>query len=182
MAILSSPKKMLTLPEIYDFITNKFSFYQKEDKKWKNSVRHNLSLNKCFKKAPRKGKHSNYGKGNYWMIDPDCSHVLENGSFRSPANERKKRKEKASKKSRESDQEEEYGTKAIFNPNTATAEIIIPPIQSTDAELSGSTSSQPHSLSGLMTKQEAGYTLLPGRATHPMPSDSLKFGVEKLLS
>ena len=89
MAILSSSKKMLTLPDIYDFISDKFPFYRKDDKKWKNSIRHNLSLNKCFQKAPREdGVH---GKGNFWIINPDCDHILENGNFRSPAGRRKAR-------------------------------------------------------------------------------------------
>ena len=87
MAILSSTKKMLTLPDIYDFISEKFPFYRKDDKKWKNSIRHNLSLNKCFQKAPREdGLH---GKGNFWIIDPQCDHILENGNFRSQTGRRK---------------------------------------------------------------------------------------------
>lgn len=87
MAILSSSKKMLILPDIYNFISEKFPFYRKDDKKWKNSIRHNLSLNKCFQKAPREdGAH---GKGNFWIINPDCDHILENGNFRSPAGRRK---------------------------------------------------------------------------------------------
>ena len=87
MAILSSSKKMLILPDIYNFISEKFPFYRKNDKKWKNSIRHNLSLNKCFQKAPREdGAH---GKGNFWIINPDCDHILENGNFRSPAGRRK---------------------------------------------------------------------------------------------
>ena len=87
MAILSSSKKMLTLPDIYDFISDKFPFYRKDDKKWKNSIRHNLSLNKCFQKAPREdGLH---GKGNFWIIDPHCDHILENGNFRSQTGRRK---------------------------------------------------------------------------------------------
>ena len=82
MAISSSPKKMMSLPEIYCYISAHFPYYTKDDKKWKNSVRHNLSLNKCFKKVPRDDGY--HGKGNYWMIDPASNRVLDRGSFRSP--------------------------------------------------------------------------------------------------
>ena len=89
MAIVSSSKKMLTVSDIYNFISDKFPFYRKDDKQWKNSIRHNLSLNKCFQKAPREdGVH---WKGNFWIINPDCDHILENGNFRSPAGRKKKK-------------------------------------------------------------------------------------------
>eukprot|EP00731_Ephydatia_muelleri_P020486 Em0013g213a len=82
MAITSSPKKMMSLPEIYSHISAHFPYYSRDDKKWKNSVRHNLSLNKCFKKIPR--EEGFHGKGNYWMIDPASNRVLDRGSFRTP--------------------------------------------------------------------------------------------------
>ncbi|PNI84629.1 FOXN3 isoform 7, partial [Pan troglodytes] len=37
---------------------------------WKNSVRHNLSLNKCFKKVDKERSQS-IGKGSLWCIDPE---------------------------------------------------------------------------------------------------------------
>lgn len=82
MAITSSPKKMMSLPEIYSHISTHFPYYGRDDKRWKNSVRHNLSLNKCFKKIPREEGY--HGKGNYWMIDPASNRVLDRGSFRTP--------------------------------------------------------------------------------------------------
>ena len=53
MAIESAPTKTLPVKEIYDWIMWKFPFYRAAPTGWKNSVRHNLSLNKCFKKVDR---------------------------------------------------------------------------------------------------------------------------------
>jgi hypothetical protein len=47
---------------------------------WKNSVRHNLSLNECFIKLP-KGL-GRPGKGHYWTVDPASEMMFEESSFR----------------------------------------------------------------------------------------------------
>ena len=67
-AIMESSNQQLLLSEIYDWMINQFQYF-KDDKigVWKNSVRHNLSVNKCFKRAPR--QHDQPGKGSYWTID-----------------------------------------------------------------------------------------------------------------
>lgn len=49
------PEKKMTLAEIYKAITTKWPFYRKKDAQWQNSIRHNLSLNECFKKIPKEG-------------------------------------------------------------------------------------------------------------------------------
>ncbi|XP_014663430.1 PREDICTED: forkhead box protein F1-like, partial [Priapulus caudatus] len=80
MAIQSAPTKRLTLSEIYQFLQARFPFFRGSYQGWKNSVRHNLSLNECFIKLP-KGL-GRPGKGHYWTIDPGSEFMFEEGSFR----------------------------------------------------------------------------------------------------
>ncbi|XP_041987572.1 forkhead box protein F2-like [Aricia agestis] len=80
MAIRHSPSKKLTLSEIYAFLQQQFPFFRSSYQGWKNSVRHNLSLNECFVKLP-KGL-GRPGKGHYWTIHPSSEFMFEEGSFR----------------------------------------------------------------------------------------------------
>ncbi|XP_070200046.1 forkhead box protein F1-like [Littorina saxatilis] len=80
MAIQASPTKRCTLSEIYQFLQARFPFFRGTYQGWKNSVRHNLSLNECFIKLP-KGI-GRPGKGHYWTIDPAAEFMFEEGSFR----------------------------------------------------------------------------------------------------
>ncbi|XKL60321.1 hypothetical protein PGB90_001337 [Kerria lacca] len=80
MAIQNSPIKKLTLSEIYSFLQQRFPFFRGSYQGWKNSVRHNLSLNECFIKLP-KGL-GRPGKGHYWTIDPASEFMFEEGSYR----------------------------------------------------------------------------------------------------
>jgi hypothetical protein len=78
-AVLSSGKRMMQLHEIYYYMEKKYPYFaQNVNKSWRNSVRHNLSLNECFVKA---GRGTN-GKGNYWRIHNICEPDFLRGNFR----------------------------------------------------------------------------------------------------
>lgn len=53
MAIEDSPQKALPVKEIYAWILEHFPYFKNAPTGWKNSVRHNLSLNKCFQKVEK---------------------------------------------------------------------------------------------------------------------------------
>ncbi|OQV22004.1 putative Forkhead box protein F1 [Hypsibius exemplaris] len=80
MAIQNTPSRKVTLNEIYQFLQQNFAFFRGSYHGWKNSVRHNLSLNECFIKLP-KGL-GRPGKGHYWTMDPASEFMFEEGSFR----------------------------------------------------------------------------------------------------
>ncbi|XP_077206217.1 forkhead box protein I2 [Paroedura picta] len=80
MALQSAPAKKLTLSQIYQYVAGNFPFYKKSKAGWQNSIRHNLSLNDCFRKVAR--QEDDPGKGNYWTLDPNCEKMFDNGNFR----------------------------------------------------------------------------------------------------
>jgi hypothetical protein len=91
LAIYGSPRRRLTLQEIYQALEDRFEWFRQrtDELSWKvrvqhfhflpfgfgerivtefqNSIRHNLSLRKCFLKVQR--PITEPGKGSYWMID-----------------------------------------------------------------------------------------------------------------
>ncbi|CAF1066215.1 unnamed protein product [Rotaria sordida] len=77
-AILKTPNRMMQLYEIYNYFQRKYRYFAEDiNKSWKNSVRHNLSLNDCFVKAER----GTNGKGHYWRIHELAEKELEQGRF-----------------------------------------------------------------------------------------------------
>ncbi|XP_057694957.1 forkhead box protein N1 isoform X2 [Corythoichthys intestinalis] len=69
MALKNSETGSLPVSEIYSFMTENFPYFKTAPDGWKNSVRHNLSLNKSFEKL--EGKHTNSSrKGCLWALNP----------------------------------------------------------------------------------------------------------------
>ncbi|KAG7214791.1 hypothetical protein INR49_010683 [Caranx melampygus] len=81
MAIRDSPCGRLTLAEINDYLMKKFPFFRGSYTGWRNSVRHNLSLNDCFLKVLRDPSRP-WGKDNYWMLNPHSEYTFADGVFR----------------------------------------------------------------------------------------------------
>ncbi|XP_064633900.1 forkhead box protein P1-B-like isoform X3 [Lineus longissimus] len=61
-AIIESPNRQLTLNEIYQWFTTTFAYFRRNEATWKNAVRHNLSLHKCFMRVENV-------KGAVWTVD-----------------------------------------------------------------------------------------------------------------
>ncbi|XP_038159662.1 forkhead box protein Q1a [Cyprinodon tularosa] len=81
MAIRDSSTGRLTLAEINDYLMKKFPFFRGSYTGWRNSVRHNLSLNDCFLKVLRDTSRP-WGKDNYWMLNPNSEYTFADGVFR----------------------------------------------------------------------------------------------------
>uniref|UniRef100_A0A3P8S9C8 Forkhead box J1a n=1 Tax=Amphiprion percula TaxID=161767 RepID=A0A3P8S9C8_AMPPE len=62
------------------WITDNYCYYRHADPTWQNSIRHNLSLNKCFIKVPRQKDEP--GKGGFWKIDPQYADRLLSGAYK----------------------------------------------------------------------------------------------------
>ena len=52
LALRDAPRRQLKVGDIYIWIETVFPWYKKAPQAWRNSVRHNLSLNKSFEKVP----------------------------------------------------------------------------------------------------------------------------------
>ncbi|XP_060800218.1 forkhead box protein N1 isoform X2 [Neoarius graeffei] len=69
MALRNSRTGSLPVSEIYSFMTEHFPYFKTAPDGWKNSIRHNLSLNKCFEKVENK-KGNSSRKGCLWALNP----------------------------------------------------------------------------------------------------------------
>ena len=88
MAILSNKDKKLVLSDIYQWILDNYNYFRTRGPGWRNSIRHNLSLNDCFIKSGRSAN----GKGHYWAIHPANLEDFQKGDFRRRRAQRRVRK------------------------------------------------------------------------------------------
>uniref|UniRef100_A0A3P9HLZ0 Forkhead box protein G1 n=1 Tax=Oryzias latipes TaxID=8090 RepID=A0A3P9HLZ0_ORYLA len=75
MAIEDSPHKKLPVKDIYEWIVKNFPYYRSASGGWRNSVRHNLSLSKSFRRIQRDRTQS-VGKGSFWCVCPEYRPAL----------------------------------------------------------------------------------------------------------
>ncbi|KAJ3643734.1 hypothetical protein Zmor_026426 [Zophobas morio] len=70
MALKNSKSGSLPVSEIYNFMCKHFPYFITAPNGWKNSVRHNLSLNKCFEKIEKPALNGAQRKGCLWAMNP----------------------------------------------------------------------------------------------------------------
>jgi len=63
-AIHESPDQQLTLHEIYNWFTHTFAYFRRNAASWKNALRHNLSIHKCFVRVENV-------KNSVWTVDDE---------------------------------------------------------------------------------------------------------------
>ena len=78
--LLSFPSHRALLGDIYSQVAEKYPYFgkNKSSSAWKNSIRHNLSINECFIKDGRPQK---VPRGSYWAIHPACKEDFMKGIF-----------------------------------------------------------------------------------------------------
>ena len=76
-AFMCSPDKKLLLSNIYSYIQINYADFTSSKMSWRNSVRHNLSVNECFVKSGR----SPSGRGYFWSIHPACIKNFKQGNY-----------------------------------------------------------------------------------------------------
>jgi hypothetical protein len=70
-AILTSKDQKMSLRDIYTWVQQRYPhLYETNETGWQNTIRHNLSLNRCFYKLPKstEEKGRGKGKGGYWAV------------------------------------------------------------------------------------------------------------------
>ncbi|KAG8515404.1 Forkhead box protein H1 [Galemys pyrenaicus] len=68
LVIQAAPSRRLKLAQIIRQVQAAFPFFRDDYDGWKDSIRHNLSSNPCFRKVP-KDPAKPQAKGNFWAVD-----------------------------------------------------------------------------------------------------------------
>ena len=77
VAILESSDRRLILTDIYQHVLDNHPYYRSSTCAWRNSIRHNLSVNECFLKSGR----ARSGRGFFWSVHEACIADFERGDF-----------------------------------------------------------------------------------------------------
>ena len=70
LALFDTHTEQLSVSQIYDYISKHYPYFLTAKNGWKNSVRHNLSMNKFFHKTDLSRQGQKAGKGTLWGIAP----------------------------------------------------------------------------------------------------------------
>uniref|UniRef100_A0A7E4W469 Fork-head domain-containing protein n=1 Tax=Panagrellus redivivus TaxID=6233 RepID=A0A7E4W469_PANRE len=75
LALKNAPNGILSVAEIYHFVIYNFPFFEYAPSGWKNSIRHNLSLNPCFAKIEVETNTNR--KSCLWMLRDDKKKFMD---------------------------------------------------------------------------------------------------------
>ena len=113
-AILSSPQQKLVLGDIYNYILTHYPYFRNKGPGWRNSIRHNLSLNDCFVKVGR----SPNGKGHFWAINPVNYDDFSRGDYKRKRTSRRNREISHSTKEKWSNENSSEKSDELKTPGT----------------------------------------------------------------